>query len=165
MAGFYVNNNVGIALRCFAVGIFGGVGSAFYLVENGLATGAILGYVASQGAGGNILTFVVGHSSFELGAIVIAGGAGLMLGWSVVAPGDKTRLASLQAAGKDAVVLVSGAAVMLFMAAAIEGVLVGVGRPPIVKRFVGGAMFVARRLVPRLRRAGRSAAAEPEARR
>ena len=28
MAGFYINNNVGIALRCFAVGIFGGIGSA-----------------------------------------------------------------------------------------------------------------------------------------
>jgi hypothetical protein len=51
MAGFYVYNNVGIALRCFALGIFGGLGSAFYLVQNGLSIGAILGYVASQGAG------------------------------------------------------------------------------------------------------------------
>ena len=85
MAGFYVNNNIGIALRCFSLGIFGGIGSAFYLVHNGLATGAILGYVASQGAGGNILTFVMGHSTFELGAIIIAGGGGLSMGWSVVA--------------------------------------------------------------------------------
>ena len=54
MAGFYVYNNVGIALRCFALGIFGGLGSAFYLVQNGLSIGAILGYVASQGAGENI---------------------------------------------------------------------------------------------------------------
>ena len=46
MAGFYVNNNVGIALRCFATGLAFGLGSAFYLVENGLATGAIMGYVA-----------------------------------------------------------------------------------------------------------------------
>jgi uncharacterized membrane protein SpoIIM required for sporulation len=142
MAGFYINNNVGIALRCFAVGIFGGVGSAFYLVENGLATGAILGYVASQGAGGNILTFVLGHSSFELGAIAIAGGAGLMLGWSAIAPGDKTRLASLEAAGKDAVVLVSGAAVMLFLAAAIEGFWSASSMPSIVKRITGVVMFL-----------------------
>ena len=40
---FYVYNNVGIALRCFALGIFGGLGSAFYLVQNGLSIGAILG--------------------------------------------------------------------------------------------------------------------------
>ena len=80
MAGFYVNNNVGIALRCFATGVFFGLGSVFYLLQNGLATGAIVGYVSSQGAGQNILTFIVGHSSFELGAIVIAGGAGMALG-------------------------------------------------------------------------------------
>ena len=109
MAGFYVNNNVGIALRCFATGIFGGIGSAFYLVQNGLAIGSILGYVASQGAGGNIAVFVVGHSSLELGAIVISGGAGLTLGWSIVAPGDKTRLASLQERARDVVVIVCGA--------------------------------------------------------
>lgn len=36
MAGLYVYDNVGIALRCFALGIFGGLGSAFYLVQNGL---------------------------------------------------------------------------------------------------------------------------------
>ncbi len=34
--------------------------------------------------------------SLELGAIVIAGGAGLSLGWSIVSPGELTRLASLQ---------------------------------------------------------------------
>ena len=60
------------ALRCFALGIFGGLGSAFYLVQNGLSIGAILGYVASQGAGENILVFIVGHGSLELGAIVLA---------------------------------------------------------------------------------------------
>jgi uncharacterized membrane protein SpoIIM required for sporulation len=142
MAGFYVNNNVGIALRCFATGLTFGVGSAFYLVENGLATGAIMGYVGAKGAGGNILTFVVGHGSLELGAIVLAGGAGLALGWSIVAPGDRTRLASLQAAARSVVVIVFGAAVMLFMAAAVEGFWSASSLPTIVKRGVGVVMFV-----------------------
>lgn len=142
MAGFYVNNNVGIALRCFATGIFGGLGSAFYLVQNGIAIGAILGYVASQGAGANIAVFVVGHSSLELGAIVISGGAGLTLGWSIVAPGDKTRLASLQERARDVVVIVCGAAVMLFMAAGVEAFWSGSSVPGNVKFVVGAAMMV-----------------------
>jgi uncharacterized membrane protein SpoIIM required for sporulation len=142
MAGFYVNNNVGIALRCFATGLAFGLGSAFYLVENGLATGAIMGYVASHGAGDNILTFVVGHGSLELGAIVLAGGAGLSMGWSIVAPGDKTRLASLQSTAKSVVVVVFGAAVMLFMAAAVEGFWSASTLPAVVKRSVGAAMFL-----------------------
>lgn len=142
MAGFYVNNNVGIALRCFATGLVFGIGSAFYLVENGLVTGAIMGYVGSHGAGGNIFTFVVGHGSLELGAIVLAGGAGLALGWSIVAPGDKTRIASLQAAAKSVVVVVFGAAVMLLMAAAVEGFWSSSSAPAVVKRSVGAAMFL-----------------------
>jgi uncharacterized membrane protein SpoIIM required for sporulation len=142
MAGFYVNNNVGIALRCFALGIFGGVGSAFFLITNGLSTGAIMGYVAAQGAGDNILTFVVGHSSLELGAIVLAGGAGMSLGWSVVAPGDRTRIASLESAAKEIVVIVFGAAVMLFMAAAIEAYWSSSSLSANVKRSLGGGMFL-----------------------
>jgi uncharacterized membrane protein SpoIIM required for sporulation len=143
MAGFYVHNNVGIALRCFATGLAFGLGSAFYLVENGLATGAIFGYVTAQGAGANILTFVVGHGSLELGAIVLAGGAGLALGWSLVSPGDRTRIASLQKTARSVVVVVLGAAVMLFCAAAIEGFWSASGAPPGLKRAVGLTMFLA----------------------
>jgi uncharacterized membrane protein SpoIIM required for sporulation len=142
MAGFYVNNNVGIALRCFALGIFGGIGSAFYLVFNGLAIGAVLGYVASQGAGANILTFIVGHGSLELGAIVLSGGAGLALGWSIVAPGERTRIASLQAVARDVLVIVCGAAVMLLGAAAIEGFWSGSSMPALVKRVLGATLLV-----------------------
>jgi uncharacterized membrane protein SpoIIM required for sporulation len=142
MAGFYVNNNIGIALRCFALGIFGGLGSAFYLVDNGLSIGAILGYVASQGAGANILTFIVSHGSLELGAIVLAGGAGLSLGWSIVSPGERTRIASLQAAGREVAVIAFGAAAMLLMAAGIEGFWSGSSVPSWLKCFVGASLFV-----------------------
>lgn len=157
MTGFYVNNNVGIALRCFALGIFGGLGSAFTLVQNGLFTGAVVGYVGSQGAGLNILTFIVGHSTFELGAIVIAGGAGLAMGWSVVAPGSRTRLASLQHVGKDVVVIVCGAAVMLFIAALVEGFWSSSSVPIPVKLVVGTANFIL--VLAYLGLAGRAASA------
>ncbi|HEX3769663.1 MAG TPA: stage II sporulation protein M [Polyangiaceae bacterium] len=143
MAGFYVHNNVGIALRCFATGLAFGIGSAFYLVENGLMTGAIMGYVAAHGAGDNILTFIVSHGSLELGAIVLAGGAGLALGGSLIAPGDRTRLGALQATGRSVAVVVFGAAVMLFMAAAVEGFWSGSSVPSSVKRSAGAAIAIA----------------------
>ena len=160
MAGFYVNNNVGIALRCFALGVFGGLGSAFYLVQNGLSIGAIVGYVASQGAGGNILTFIVGHGSLELGAIVIAGGAGLAIGGAMILPGDRTRLASVQAVAGDIVVIVCGAAIMLLMAAGIEAFWSGSSVPSGVKRGVGAAMFVV--VMAYLALGGRARGAGPE---
>jgi uncharacterized membrane protein SpoIIM required for sporulation len=142
MAGFYVYNNVGIALRCFALGIAGGIGSAFYLVHNGLSIGATLGYVASQGAGGNIGTFIVGHGSLELGAIVVSGGAGMSLGWSVVSPGELTRLRSLQKTAREVLVIVGGASVMLLMAAGIEAFWSASATPREVKLAVGATLFV-----------------------
>jgi uncharacterized membrane protein SpoIIM required for sporulation len=142
MAGFYVQNNVGIALRCFATGIFAGLGSVFFLLYNGIVLGAIMGFVIAQGAGPNLFAFVVGHSTFELGAIVISGAAGLTMGWSIVSPGECTRLASLQRAARDVVVIVGGAAAMLLMAAAIEGFWSGSSAPLPIKWAFGAAMFV-----------------------
>jgi uncharacterized membrane protein SpoIIM required for sporulation len=156
MAGFYVYNNVGIALRCFATGLAFGLGSAFYLVENGLVTGAVLGYVAAHGAGDNIFTFVVSHGSLELGAIVLAGGAGLALGWSMIAPGDRSRVAALRATARSVAVVVFGAAVMLFMAAAVEGFWSASSAPSAVKRGVGALLFVS--LVVYVTLAGRGSA-------
>ena len=142
MAGFYVYNNVGIALRCFALGMFFGIGSAFYLVQNGLTIGAVLGYVASQGAGGNIGLFIIGHGSLELGAIVLAGGAGLSIGWSIVAPGDLPRVTSLQRRAREILIIVAGAAVMLVMAASIEGFWSASAAPQPVKLAVGATLFL-----------------------
>lgn len=120
MAGFYVWNNVGIAFRCFATGVLFGAGSAFFLVYNGVATGAVLGYVGGSGHGRNILTFVSGHASFELIAIVISGAAGLKLGYSLLDTGGLTRIASLRRAAASALTLVLGAAAMLGVAALVE---------------------------------------------
>lgn len=120
MAGFYVYNNVGIAFRCFATGILFGVGSIFFLFSNGLSIGCVLGHVIASGSGANILTFVSGHGAFELTAIVIAGGAGLAMGYALVATGGRTRLGSLRAKAPELATLIGGAAVMLLVAAGIE---------------------------------------------
>ncbi len=121
MAGFYVLNNVGIAFRCFATGILFGAGSLFFLVYNGLVTGTAAGYVMSAGHGGNIWTFMCGHAPFELTAIVIAGGAGLQMGYALVDTGGRTRLGSLRRAAPSITSQILGAAAMLFIAAGIEG--------------------------------------------
>lgn len=121
MAGFYVYNNVGIAFRCFATGILFGLGSVFFLVYNGVVTGAVAGAVTRAGHGLNLLTFCCTHSTLELTAIVISGAAGLLMGYSLVATRGRTRWGSLRANAKDLSHLISGAALFLLGAAAIEG--------------------------------------------
>jgi uncharacterized membrane protein SpoIIM required for sporulation len=120
MTGFYVDNNVGIAFRCFATGILFGAGSAYYTLYNGLFIGTVFGFVQRAGHGRNLFTFVCGHSPFELTAIVIAGGAGLCMGAALISTGGYTRLGSLRRRASDLSLLALGAAVMLFIAALIE---------------------------------------------
>ncbi len=133
MAGFYVYNNIGIAFRCFATGILFGLGSLFFLIYNGVATGAVLGYVITAGAGRNILTFICGHGPFELTAIVISGAAGLKMGYALVKTNQHTRLGSLRSQAGELVELISGAAVMLLIAAIVEGFWSPSGLPDQVK--------------------------------
>jgi uncharacterized membrane protein SpoIIM required for sporulation len=121
MAGFYVNNNVGIAFRCFATGILFGSGSVFFLFYNGLSIGAVTGFVIRNGAGRHMLTFMCGHAPFELTAIVISGAAGLMLGAALIAPGELTRWGAIRAVSEPVGHLVLGAAALLLLAAVIEG--------------------------------------------
>jgi uncharacterized membrane protein SpoIIM required for sporulation len=121
MAGFYVYNNIGIAFRCFATGVLLGLGSAFFLLYNGLIMGVVTGLVTSAGHGINLLTFTCGHSSFELSAIVISGMAGMVMGYALVETGGLTRWASVRRRARDLASLVLGAAFMLLIAALIEG--------------------------------------------
>jgi uncharacterized membrane protein SpoIIM required for sporulation len=120
MFGYYIRHNIGIAFQCFAGGIFLGLGSIWFLLENGFFAGAIAGYVTARGLGGNFYPFVATHSAFELTATVLAGAAGLRLGHALLAPGRHTRARALAIAGGEVSVIIYGVVAMLLIAAAIE---------------------------------------------
>jgi len=141
MTAHYIENNVSIAFRCFATGIFFTIGSVFFLIYNGLAIGTVMGGVISAGHGRNILTFVCGHGAFELTAIVISGAAGLRMGWSLVETHGRSRLRSLQAQGHAIATLIGGAAIMLLTAAFIEGFWSPSAVPDPVKWGVAGGLW------------------------
>ncbi len=120
MFGYYINNNISVAFRTFASGLLWGLGSLFFLVYNGLLFGAVSGHMINIAYVDTFFTFVVGHGSFELTAIVISGAAGLKLGMSLLLPGNLTRKASLIAAAKVSIKLIYGVIMMLVVAAFIE---------------------------------------------
>lgn len=120
MFGYYIRNNISIGFQCFAGGLFAGLGSAWFLVYNGLFMGAAAGYVSQLGLASNFFSFVVTHSAFELTAICLSGAAGLRIGHAVIAPGRRGRLDALRRATSEAVVLVYAVFAMLLLAAALE---------------------------------------------
>jgi len=116
-------NNVKVALIAFSLGITFCLGTIWALISNGLMLGAFLGVGAWHDRLEDILAIVAPHGVLELSAIFICGGAGLMIGWAIIAPGDRLRADALATAARKAVTLVIGCVPMFLIAGAIEGVL------------------------------------------
>jgi uncharacterized membrane protein SpoIIM required for sporulation len=142
VASSIITNNVQVAFGAFAFGITAGLGTVLVLAFNGLFFGAVLGLFANYHLAGWILTFVAGHGVLELTAIFIAGGAGLLVGRALVAPGDLARRDALVVHGRLAIRLVGSAACLLVLAGLIEGFLSASGSPAAVKLAVSAASAV-----------------------
>lgn len=121
MATSIITNNIGVAFKCFAFGIFFGVGSLAALAFNGLQLGATSGYFADIGMLGYLWTFVAGHGALELFSIWVAGAAGFRLGRALIAPGPMLRRDALVLAGRGAMRMIGAVMVLLIAAGTIEG--------------------------------------------
>jgi uncharacterized membrane protein SpoIIM required for sporulation len=120
MFGFYIYNNISIAFMIFAGGILAGIGSLVILCGNAVFLGAVTGHVITAGFGKTFFPFVIGHSALELTAIVFSAHAGLLLGFRFFVTRGLSRAESIKRAGKDALPIISGSALMLAAAAAVE---------------------------------------------
>jgi len=120
MFGFYIYNNISIAFRTFAGGIFAGFGSILILCINGISSGVIEGHLISTGYANTLIPFIIAHSAFELTAIIFSAHAGMLLGYRFFVTNGLSRGASIKKAGQDALPIIAGSALMLFIAAVIE---------------------------------------------
>jgi uncharacterized membrane protein SpoIIM required for sporulation len=141
MFGYYIYNNVSIAFRTFAGGILAGFGSLLLLCINAVFLGAAAGHIIDLGFGGTFFPFVIGHSAFELTAILFSAQGGLLLGYRLFITRGLSRTASLKLAGKAALPLISGAGVMLVIAAVIEAFWSSRRQIPAELRYTAGAMI------------------------
>jgi uncharacterized membrane protein SpoIIM required for sporulation len=133
MGGFYIFHNVRIGLRCFAFGIFLGVGGLFETSYNAATLGAMCGFMAKSPYAANFFHFITAHSPFELTAIVLAAAAGMRLGFSLVDTRGMTRLASLRRAGREAMTTIWTSIAFFVFAAGIEAFLSPSAAPYAVK--------------------------------
>lgn len=143
-----LTNNIRVAFLAFALGALFGVGTLYILLMNGVIIGGVLGvcYRANPAFGNDLVTFMVAHGVMELTAIFLAGGAGMMIGYALIDPGDLTRGQALKKAGQRATKIVIGCAVILFITGLIEGFLSPSGVAPVIKYATGiltGLLFFA----------------------
>ena len=137
MAGFYIQHNTGIGLKCFAGGLLV-VPGLFITLFNAAHLGAAFGYMARPEVteGQNFFHFVTAHGPFELTAIVLSAGAGLRLGVGWLVPGRLSRLASLRKTAVDSMPLMGAFMGMFFLAALIEAFISPSGLPYALKATV-----------------------------
>lgn len=118
----YATNNpmVSIFTGAIAASTFG-IFTANSLYNNGILIGALSYEMFSVGKLGFLWASIMPHGVPELTGIVMAGSAGFVMGWALINPGRRKRGVALRDAGKDALVLLCTAVVLMFIAAPIEG--------------------------------------------
>ncbi len=93
-------NNIRVAFMAFAFGIIFSAGTAYILFNNGVMVGAFFFIFFEKGLLWKSILVVMIHGTFELLAIVIAGGAGFVVGNSILFPGTYTRQESFMRGAK-----------------------------------------------------------------
>lgn len=134
-----LSNNIIVTFRVFAMGAFFGVGAFYDLAFEGARLGSVFAacYKLNPPFGNELASFVIGHGVIELSTIFFCGGAGMMIGYAMINPGNLTRAQALKKKGIEAARIVIGCACFLVVAGTIEGFLSPSNMPAAVKIATG----------------------------
>jgi uncharacterized membrane protein SpoIIM required for sporulation len=136
-----LTNNLSVSILTYALGITGGIGTAWMMLLNGLLIG-VVGTACWQGHMSLPLwSFVAGHGVLELPAIFIAGGAGFIIARGLLFPGALPRGESLVRAGKQSAQLFFGTIPLLLIAGFIEGFISPSDLPIAMKFALAAGLF------------------------
>lgn len=135
-AGLVTVNNIQVSLVAFALGALV-VPVVFVLFQNAANLGLQGGLFVSEGQADKFFGLILPHGLLELSAVVIAAGAGLQMGWAMIAPGDRTRAVALAEEGRRSVVLVLGTVLAFVVAGLIEGFVTPAPVPTALRVGVG----------------------------
>ncbi len=138
-ASFLFTHNAGVALLAFVLGFACCLPTAFLMVYQGFAIGALLEIFVQHGLGIDMVGWLMIHGTTEIFACTLAGAAGFHIGWALAFPGEASRLDALVVAGRRAAVVMAGVVVML----AVAGLLEGYGRQLIQSTFLRYAIGTA----------------------
>ncbi len=137
-----LTNNLSVAFSAFALGMTAGLGTVYIMVFNGIMIGVIGTACHRAGMSVPLWSFVAPHGALELPAIFIAGGAGLVLGRGILAPGLLPRRDAIAESGASAIRLLLGVIPLLIVAGVIEGFVSPTPLDPAVKFVIGAALFI-----------------------
>ncbi|MEM9680119.1 MAG: stage II sporulation protein M [Bacteroidota bacterium] len=114
-------NNLYVGIQSFVLGVFGGLGTGYVLLHNGIMVGAFQYFFFREGVLWESVRGIWIHGSMEIFAIVIEGAAGLILGASILFPRTYSRMTSFKTGVKDGVKILISTFPFTFGAGFLEG--------------------------------------------
>lgn len=138
-------NNVRVSFFAFAAGLLVSLGTGYLLFQNGVMVGCFFTFLGQQGYLNEAFKVVMLHGTLELSAIVLAGGAGFVMGDSILFPGTYSRMASFKRGAIEGLKIVMGLMPVFILAGFIEGFFTRFTNMPIaISLFVitGSAAFI-----------------------
>ncbi|MCB0281826.1 MAG: stage II sporulation protein M [Calditrichaeota bacterium] len=135
-------NNIRVSFFAFISGLLLSFGTGLVLFQNGIMLGSFQYFFFEQGYLTQSLLTIWIHGTLEISAIIIAGGAGLVLGNSILFPGTFSRRDSFAQGARDGMKIVIGLIPVFIMAGFLEGFVTRyTGMPLIISlAIIGGSL-------------------------
>jgi uncharacterized membrane protein SpoIIM required for sporulation len=111
--------------------------------QNALNLGVSGAIMHSQGRLGDFFLYIAPHGQLELYSVFLAAAAGLMISWSWIAPGQRTRAQALAEDGRALIVVAIGLVLTLLLSGIIEGTVTRQDWPWPVKIGIGTVALAA----------------------
>lgn len=113
-------NNLQVSVFTFILGLLAGAGTIGILVSNGIMLGVFQYFFVQRNIGFESFLTIWQHGTIEIASIIVAGGAGLVLGRSIIFPGTLPRGISLKFGALKGLKVLMGVAPLILIAAFIE---------------------------------------------
>ncbi len=117
-------NNVLVSFVVFLFGLLTPLGSIYQLFRNGIMVGAFQAFFYQKNLLGVSTLAIMIHGTLELSAIVLAGGAGIILGKYFIFPGSYPRKESFVYGVKKGIKIMIGLVPVFIVAGFLEGFVI-----------------------------------------
>ncbi|MFA9389974.1 MAG: stage II sporulation protein M [Prolixibacteraceae bacterium] len=128
-------NNIKVSFFAFAMGLLTPIGTGFIMLKNGVMLGTFQAFLAEQGYLLDSIATIWVHGTFEIFAITVAGGAGFVIGNSLIFPKTYSRIESFRRGALRGSKIVIGLIPVFIIAGFLEGFVTRYTHAPYVLRF------------------------------
>ena len=117
---FITWNNIFVSFRVFVFGVFASLGTAVFLLYNGIMVGTFIMFFFQEQQLSQAFPVIMLHGTIELSSIVIAGAAGFVMGNGLLFPGTYSRIESFKKSAVKGLKIVMGLVPFFVIAGFIE---------------------------------------------